>query len=478
MDQEKSIKNIITPQIYHREYVNDLPKQINTPVFQQCLRITQIALPFISLYKPLGQPLSIAMGSVRVVTSFAQMASAIASKDPNAIGKTVLETAIAATALACSILAHPLGMVVTTAHDMITNVTQLIGALQSEDYQKAAEIGLHLMNNALYLGCFVTGSLEWSIASIGCQIFLGLYSSIDAFKNGNYLEGCGHVLMAGIRGKQMHEQVHALQMQKKFEKALSEVPKKKVTNSAPLHGSDEEKQKLLQTQLYDAVQKRNVALAESLIRQGARVDLRDEKGYDALYYAVSWAPEEFPQKNYEMVKMILKYKPDLNRLYKTPIPNLENPPLLIAMQARNGEVARLLLEHGADANYINSEGMGALSFAINYFSLPWVKLLVEKYKIDINSDQANHLQRAFDSYQRDFFAGRREKHYEIIEYLLQRGIDPSSVNKHDYEKFPELTALMEKYTQIRRSKNIFLIEKRIVHNPANPIAKALLPKVD
>ena len=156
MSLNASTKNITELKVYHREYENDLPRkdEIKNEVLAQCSRITQVALPFLSLYKPISQPLSIVLGVTRALSSFSQMVAAISATDSTAIGKTMLDTAVATTALVCSILAHPLGMLITTAHDMLTNVTQLVQALQSGDYKKAAEIGLHLMNNALYLGCF------------------------------------------------------------------------------------------------------------------------------------------------------------------------------------------------------------------------------------------------------------------------------------------------------------------------------------
>ena len=202
-------QEISTPVVYHREYENDLPKkgEVVNPFLSQCLRVTQVALPFLSLYKPLGQPLSIVLGSTRVISSVAQMINAISSGDACAAGKrkSVLEVAIATTALALSIFVHPLGMLFTTTHDMIMNLFQLVQAMEDGDYAKAAEIGLHLVNNALYFGCFFAGSLEWSIASIGMQMFLGLYHSCDEFKKGNYLEGFGHLLMVGVRGTQMQK---------------------------------------------------------------------------------------------------------------------------------------------------------------------------------------------------------------------------------------------------------------------------------
>lgn len=213
------------PVYYHHEFENDFPKEdeVGNRISGQCIRITQAALPFFSLYKPLNQSLSIVLGATRVVSSLSKMVEAIGSKDTNAIGKSVLEVSIVSTALCCSILAHPLGMVTTTAHDMMTNVIQLIEALQNKDYQKAADVGLHLTNNALYFGCFLAGSLEWSIASIGFQIFLGLYSSCEEFKKGNYLESCSHLIMSGMRGKQIYEQIQVIQHQRKVENILQRI---------------------------------------------------------------------------------------------------------------------------------------------------------------------------------------------------------------------------------------------------------------
>ena len=215
------------PVYYHRDYQNDLPKkeEVKKGFCQQALRVTQVALPFISLYKPLGQPLSIVLGGTRVISSVAQMITAIHAQDSTAIGRSALEVAIAVTALACSILAHPLGMLVTTSYDMIINVIQLTKAIQDKDYKKAAEIGLHLVSNAVYLSCFLVGSLELSIASIGIQIFIGLYSSCDEFKKGNYLEGCAHLLMSGIRGNQMYGQVQILEYKNAFEKMVTRIQK-------------------------------------------------------------------------------------------------------------------------------------------------------------------------------------------------------------------------------------------------------------
>ncbi|HSX38927.1 MAG TPA: ankyrin repeat domain-containing protein [Chlamydiales bacterium] len=318
------IKEISNPAVYHREYENDLPKkdEIKNKILSQCFRVTQVALPFISLYKPIGKPLSIVLGSTRVISSAAQMLNAISSKDPNAIGKTVLEVAIASTALACSVFAHPLGMIVTTGHDMVVNVTQLIQAVQDQDYKKASEIGLHLTNNALYLGCFFAGSLEWSIASIGMQIFLGLYNSCDEFRKGNYLEAGGHFLMAGIRGKQMHDQIKVLQFQKNFERML-----------ATLKAQQEKTAYKPKKLMLMAVPRKHPTIVASTAIAGVQGNMSDE-----------------------LMNAIVKYGNNSDGI----------PALLYAAKMGDLKVVKLFIEHGADpfTRDGSQDHFGALHYAL------------------------------------------------------------------------------------------------------------------
>lgn len=304
--ENSRISSFSEPVVYHREYKNDLPKESKeAPLLNQSLRVTKVALPFLTLYRPLGQPLSIILGSTRVINSVAQMIQAMQSKDSTAIGRSLLETGIATTALACSIFAHPLGMLVTTSHDMIVNVVDLTSAIQDKDYKRAAEMGMQLVNNALYLSYVCAGTLELSIASIGFQIFLGLYTSCNEFRSGNYLEGCGHLLMAGVRGNQMVQQVQVFQLQKKFEKMVQEVREEKAAK-APV---DEKNVKTL-------------LLKENPADEFALSLVRYEKNPDGL------------------------------------------PPLLCAAKQGDLKSIRLFIKHGADPFMKCSEGLSALHYAL------------------------------------------------------------------------------------------------------------------
>ncbi len=198
----------------HEYQTKALAKQkvASTSSVDQILRVTRVALPFLSLYKPLGQPLSLIAGGARSIASIAQLADAIAKGNSEEINATMLQTAISTGAFVCTIFAHPLGMLITTGNDLAVNFRELLNAAEKKEYRKVAEISASALNNVLYLGIFFTGAFEFTIAAYSVQVLLGLYHSSGEFKKGNYLEAGGHLLMAGIRTHQLHSQIGALRM--------------------------------------------------------------------------------------------------------------------------------------------------------------------------------------------------------------------------------------------------------------------------
>jgi len=108
---------------YHREYKNDIPnvkseESQDSSLADQCKRVALVALPFISLYKPLSFPLSLAMGGLRTVTCVQQLLESIKSGNSKEIPYAMLQTAIAVIALTGTIFAHPLGMLISTGYEM------------------------------------------------------------------------------------------------------------------------------------------------------------------------------------------------------------------------------------------------------------------------------------------------------------------------------------------------------------------------
>src|ERR1700731_2067414 len=93
------------PVYYHREYKNDIPNTKSeelhdSSLANQCKRVALVALPFISLYKPLSFPLSLAMGGLRTVTCVQQLLESIRRGNSKEIPYAMLQTSIAVIALA------------------------------------------------------------------------------------------------------------------------------------------------------------------------------------------------------------------------------------------------------------------------------------------------------------------------------------------------------------------------------------------
>jgi ankyrin repeat protein len=212
------------PGYYHREYANDVEQKANeSDSIHQCKRVALVALPFLSLYKPLGFTLSLGMGALRSVTSITNLYATFANGGSREeIANQFLQTTVSVVAIAGTLFAHPLGMVIATGHDIVLEVISFADHIQKGEYGTAIENTANILNNSLYLCMFISGGLELAIASLGMQVILGLYHSRKEFIKGNYLEASGHLAMALIRGNQLLGQVHTLQLKWEAQKKLEE----------------------------------------------------------------------------------------------------------------------------------------------------------------------------------------------------------------------------------------------------------------
>lgn len=216
-------QQIITePSYYYREYDNDLPGTCcKNSWLEQAKKVSLVTLPFFSLYKPFSFPLSLALGGIRVISCSSELIHNVLEGNLSAIALSSLQTSIAIVAFAGTIFAHPLGMIITTAQDILIETLHLIQHLQNGDYKKGIVSCLSIINNALYLTLFLKGGIAITIASLAMQILMGLIHSFDNFQKGHYLEGTGHLLMCMVRGKQLASRVNTLQKIHRFEKLTS-----------------------------------------------------------------------------------------------------------------------------------------------------------------------------------------------------------------------------------------------------------------
>ena len=397
MNSNTSIKNICTPEIYHREYANDVgsPDALKAWVDQSSLerlqRVTTVALPFIALYKPLSQPLSLALGGMRTVGSLVGLAVAIRDGGSAAnVSYAALQTAIAIISVAGTIFAHPLGMLITTGQDLIIDVTQLAQYVKEGEYTKAAETCASILNNSLYLACFLHGGLEIAIASLGMQILLGAYHAQTEFLAGRCLEAAGHIGMVMIRGHQMSQQIEMLRVQNKLNALIIIVKKEckdkqnhlpnqcthtKTADTTELQAQQEQPVKSkIEKDIHESQTSKVTALSCAIIRESSI--------------------QNDPAEAQELSEILLKYAPINKTLGKT---------IWNASKDGNERAVRLLIKYNVDSAADKSI---TLTKAIESRSLPLVKYLVEDEKYVSNKE-------LYTAIMYDFFDG--------FDYFLSKG---------------------------------------------------------
>lgn len=350
---------LIEPLTFHREYDNDLGKTNSTSRFDQCSRVAKTALPFITLYKPLAKPVSVILGSFRIISCVSFLMEAIKKEKKADIKYALLQTVISITSLASEIFAHPAGMLITTGQDLIINATQLVKALKKKDYAKALKISTHILNNSLHLALFFTGGLEILAASLSVQILLGLYESSNDFKDGNYLEGCAHLLMAGIRTQQLKTHIGAIKMKWEIQSMLEKIELNTNEEKRPIDANVQIKKEITTSASFDTVQERltniiikygnnpdgipmlqyailvkDIPAVDLLLEQGASPFTRDWRQQNCLYYAVK-------SGELKLVKQFVDLGVSVNDCCDSP------NPLETAIRGHNHDIAKYLMDIGA-----------------------------------------------------------------------------------------------------------------------------------
>lgn len=434
--------DVSEPIFYHREFTNDIgePSDENSWL-DVCKRTGTVALPFVSLYKPLSLPLSLAMGGLRTLNSISCLATAIQESGAGEIGYALLQTTISVTALAGTIFAHPLGMLVTTGHDLIIELTQLAQNLYVGEYQKALENCLSIVNNVLYLVLFLDGGLEFAIASLAMQILVGIYHSFSEFQQGNYLEGAGHAVMAIFRTDQLAGQVNALQLKREIENSIKtpgaennssktaasvgQSPPKKVAEKAAFSQMLSEAKEANNQELIDilikygnnpqglpvlhyAISQNDLRAVQVLAENGANLNLKSSLGYTPIHQSIfvknARILEYLSSKGAILDPLSVtlaargNFLPGLNLLLErgAPIPSKELLHVILIDQTvtHKVEIAKTLIRHGADCKYLYHESfpvdrhnpngpqvtieLSLLTLAVPLRDLELVQLLVER----------------------------------------------------------------------------------------------------
>lgn len=213
-----------TPPYYHRQYENDLPQDKTSSSYAEVAKRTaHIALPFLSLYRPLGTVLSLTMGSVRVITSGVGVAKA---DDLPTYAYQGMQVGLATLALLGTLYHFTLGLYITTAADLMTNLVKILERLYQLEYKQAGDELLQALASGLYLAIIMTGSMEVILTSLLVQALVSFIQARDEWKEGRIPEAMAKTLMGMIRLYQGGQQFELIQKRNDLFKRYEELTKR------------------------------------------------------------------------------------------------------------------------------------------------------------------------------------------------------------------------------------------------------------
>ena len=207
----KTNLEINTPEYYYRQFNNDIPTTNKSDACHPLQRVTLVALPFLSLYAPLARPIALCSDSCRVIFNLKDLF--VGQKDYKTFSIDLIKTAASTTALFCSLMFLPMGLLITTCQDIFINLGGINTLLNRGETKAAYEKIAQMTVSLLYLGLFFSGSLELLVVSLFLQVLWTGYNSMDELEKNNYLEAFGHLLMTFVRGYQLAPKFEALQFQ-------------------------------------------------------------------------------------------------------------------------------------------------------------------------------------------------------------------------------------------------------------------------
>lgn len=154
--------------------------------------------------------------------------------------------------------------------------------------------------------------------------------------------------------------------------------------------------------LHEAAKRGSNEMVALLLEQGADVNAVDDEGYTALVFTAMFG-------RFRAANLLLEAG-------AAPYNQLGEPimtPLHWAIQEEFSGIARLLLEHGANVEAEEENGIRPLAMATSAGNLEAVKLLLE-FNADVNGGESS---------QNPFMNAAIWEHWNIAEYLLQHGAD-------------------------------------------------------
>jgi hypothetical protein len=203
--------SLFTPDTYHRRYDLDIQeKQEDSDWLEYGKRISLIALPWISLYRPAGTAISLSMGTFRVITHLNAAWGLQQTEEGywTRCGLEFLETSVAIVAVVGTIFVFKIGLYITTVFDLTQGLGRILqvyfaeGKTEEEKQllrQQLIDELLQTLSSFLYLAFMISGALELMLLFSFIQGAGSLYQSRNEFAKGRYLEGISKAGMGCVR---------------------------------------------------------------------------------------------------------------------------------------------------------------------------------------------------------------------------------------------------------------------------------------
>ena len=223
MNEINYVNHILyTPETYHRRFDLDVPEETNKESDQKsgwgsyAKRIALAALPYISLYRPIGSTLSIGMGSCRTISHLSATIAAGQCSDWKSTSFELFQTTLAVLSVANTLYNFTLGLAISTTFEAVQGFANLGHALYLGEYRRGVEEALQTLSSALYLGFMATGTLEIMVGFALVQVVTSLLQAQDNIAHGRYLEAAANIGMGCIRLHQANGYLQQIECQKRF----------------------------------------------------------------------------------------------------------------------------------------------------------------------------------------------------------------------------------------------------------------------
>ena len=263
---KQTFEPIYLPCHLHRQIENDLPAEQDN----LAQRVYKIIMPLLMLYRPIAKPLSIGMGTLRVITHLDGCNQARQQGDSWTLLGETTQTGLAAISLASSFSYLSVSVFLTTFADIAINLGRMMDCYQKQNADRFTEELVQLMGNSFYMAYMVYSSSYTLIASIVAHGLINLYQARKAWNEGKRPEAFSQFIVASFRCLEARHRWNIIRQQNAFIAQQEAEGKELLNKLSELKAKVEAQNKLpaIQTESKSpvATNKQNVLLPRGILK--------------------------------------------------------------------------------------------------------------------------------------------------------------------------------------------------------------------